>query len=194
MQGRWLLPRKSTVMWSMVHTNHEWRWLEKVKAYAKPAATEQLAWGNTTVCLEVFEEEWEVNQYKKENPQIGKPVGGQASSTGGTEESLWSGITGCISGCNSLITSKEKMLCRRSMNYRFQLLMAVIGSFSSSRPEQGKTWVISPEACHLRQDDFHWDPQSKVFWLPRFHRQNFLHSCTNCFRWNKTYCITIILS
>ena len=148
-QGQWLLARKSTMMWAMVHMNHEWPRLEKVKAFAKHALTDQLAWGNAIVCLEVLEEEWEVKQYKNEETWKGKPVRGQASSKGGMEERPRSGIAGCILGCNLLITSKEKMLCRKSVNYCFQLLMAVMGSFSSSRPEQGKTWVISPEACYL---------------------------------------------
>jgi len=88
--------------------------------------------------LEVLEEERELKQYKNEKPRKGKPVSGQASSKGGTEGRPWSGISGCISGCNSLITSKQKMLCHRRVNYCLQLLMAVMGSFSS-RPEQGKT-------------------------------------------------------
>lgn len=135
--------------------NHEWPRLEKVKAYAKRALTGQLAQGNARLCLEALEEEWELNRYKKEKPWKGKPVSGQASSKGGTEERPWSGIAGCISGCNLLITSKEKTLCRRSVNYCFQLLVAVMGGFSSSRPQQGKTWVIGPEACYLTR----WLPQ-----------------------------------
>lgn len=142
----WLLARKCTMMWIKVHMNCERPWLEEEKAYAKHALTGQLAWGNTIMWLE---EEWELNQYKSEKTWKGKPASGPTRSKGDTEGRPWSGIIRCILGCNLLITPKEKTLCCRSMNYCFQLLMAVTGSFLTSRPEQGKIRVISPEACCL---------------------------------------------
>lgn len=79
-----------------------------------------------------------------------KPDRGQARSKEGTEESPSSGTTGCISGCNLLMRSKEKMLlCHKSVNYCFQLLFIAIGNFFPSRPEQEKIWVISPEDCYI---------------------------------------------
>lgn len=62
--------------------------LEKVKAYAKHTLTDQLAQRNLIVCLEALEEECELNQYKNEKTWKGKPVSGQASSKGATEERL----------------------------------------------------------------------------------------------------------
>lgn len=142
----WLLARKCTMMWIKVHVNCEQPWLEEEKAYAQHALTGQLAWGNTIMRLE---EEWELNQYKSEKTWKGKPASGPTRSKGDTEGRPWSGIIRCTLGCSLLITPKEKTLCCRSMNYCFQLLMAVTGSFLTSRPELGKIRVISPEACCL---------------------------------------------
>lgn len=52
--GQWLSARKSTRMWTKL-------WLEKVKTYMKHTLMEKVAWGIVIVCLEVLDEEWELN-------------------------------------------------------------------------------------------------------------------------------------
>lgn len=75
------------------------------------------------------------------------------------------------------------MLCCRSISYYFQLLIAVMSSFLSSRPE-GKIWVTGPEVCYLTR----WVPSCSKELSILATKFSDKSSCTNCLRWMETYC------